>query len=303
MRRLLLFLCVAGLMAAPPQHRRHRLKVPVWVEEESAAIDAGQVTATLAGGEARVSRVLGPRDGLMLLVVSDMVGDMTLADIAKRALNESIRQMPSNVWVGLFRAQDGLRVQIDPTPDKEQVATAIESLPVSGRAGLLESVQPAASVGDAVLFKAAVRTAVLFVTDSDIRNYREDFTNPVINESDHRDMSRRFPDALIRERISKVETALNSLQTPVFIVHLVYRGEGLNEAYQAGLMRLATATGGATTFCRSQSEIPDAIARTLETIITHHSVEVLLPENTPRELGLTLESEGRTLSYRSRFSN
>jgi hypothetical protein len=176
-------------------------------------------------------------------------------------------------------------------------------LPVSGRAGLLESIQPAATLGDAVLAKAAVRVAVLFVTDSDVRNYREDFANPVINESDYRDMSRRFPDALIRERISKLETALMLRQTPVFIVHLAYRGEALNEAYQAGMMRLASATGGTSIFCRSQAEIPEAIARALDRISSHYSIQVALPEDAPEALDISLESPGRSLDYRGRFSN
>jgi hypothetical protein len=239
----------------------------------------------------------------MLLLVTDMVGDMMLAGTAKRALTERIAELPPDVWIGLLRAQDGLRVLVDPTPERTPVTEAIQALPVSGRAGLLETIQPATGLGDAILSKAAVRVAVLYVTDSDVRNYREDFANPVINESDHRDMSRRFPDALIRERISKLETGLISRQTPVFIVHLAYRGERLNEAYQAGLMRLASATGGTSIFCRSQAEIPDAIARALDRISSHYSIEVSLPDGTPQAVDVLLESPGHALNHRSRFSN
>jgi len=307
MRIMFLLLLSASLLAGQPEPRPKRVRVPAWVEadagEASEALGAEAVTASLDGEPAAVDRVLGPRDGLMLLLASDMVGDMTLVDTAKRALAEQIGELPPNVWVGLLRAQDGLKVLVDPTPERGPVTAAIQALPVSGRAGLLESIQPAASLGDAILAKAAVRVAVLFVTDSDVRDYREGFANPVINESDYRDMSRRFPDALIRERISKLETALMLRQTPIFVVHLVYRGEALNEAYQAGLMRLASATGGTSIFCHSQTEIPDAIARALDRIASHYSIEVSLPEDTPEAVDISLESPGRSLNYRGRFSN
>lgn len=279
--------------------------MPAWVAEASpaAGIAPEAVKASLAGASAPVERVLGPEDGLMLLVVSDLVGDLMRARDAKRAVAEKIGGLPPNVWVGLLRAQDGLRVLVDPTPEREPVTEAVQSLPVSGRAGLLSSIQPAATLGDAVLAKAAVRVAVLYITDSDIRDYREDFTNPVINESDHRDMSRRFPDALIRERISKLESVLLSRQTPVFIVHLAYNGAGLNEAYQSGLMRLASATGGTSVFCRSLAEIPQAISRTIDAISSHYSIQVLLPVGAPRSVDISLTSPGRSLNYRSRFAN
>ena len=41
--------------------------------------------------------------------------------------------------------------------------------------------------------KSPVRVSVLYITDGSIYSYREDYTNPVINESDPHDLSRRFP--------------------------------------------------------------------------------------------------------------
>ena len=82
------------------------------------------------------------------------------------------------------------------------------------------------------------------MTDSEVRNYREDFTNPVINSSDSRDLSRRFPEGLIRERISRVTTSLSRFQTPISIVHLRYSRDRLDEAYQNGLLQMAQLTGG-----------------------------------------------------------
>src|SRR5262245_44138684 len=116
-----------------------------------------------------------------------------------------------------MRAQDGLAVIADPSHDRIASAAAIRALPVSGKAGLLDTVETAAGIADAVLAKALVRVAVLYVTDSDVRNYREDFSNPVINSSDSHDLSRRFPEGLVQERITRLEQRLASMQTPLFI--------------------------------------------------------------------------------------
>ena len=40
--------------------------------------------------------------------------------------------------------------------------------------------------------KSPVRVSVLYITDRNIYNYREDYTNPVINGSDPHDLSRVF---------------------------------------------------------------------------------------------------------------
>jgi len=108
--------------------------------------------------------------------------------------------------------------------------------------------------------KSPVRVSVLYITDSNIYNYREDYTNPVINGSDPHDLSRVFPDALIQDKISKLVEEDDSLEAPLFVVHLNYRGDTLNESYQNGLLTLADATGGKGQVCRSVGEIPDAIA-------------------------------------------
>jgi hypothetical protein len=305
MRAIFAFLFTALLFAGPPAARKELLTVPFWVQAENgeaeAALTPKDLRVTVNGVAAAPVRLLGPGDDLMLLVVADMAGDLTLAQEAKSALSERLQQLPPKAAVGLLKAQDGVLVLVDPTADRALVTAAIESLPVSGRAGLLETVQTVARIGDSVLSKAAVRVAVLYVSDSEVTNYREDFSNPVINYSDSGDMSRRFRDGLIRERISKLETALAGVKTPVFILHLAYRNDELNMAYQTGLMRLAATTGGTSFFCRSQTEIPDAMQKIFDTIASHYSVRVRLPASAPSSLEVTLESPGRSLNYRDRF--
>jgi hypothetical protein len=208
-----------------------------------------------------------PGDDLVLLVVTDMAGDVTLAELAKRSLNERIAQLPSNAL-----------------------------------AGLLETVQTAAALGDAILAKAGVRLAVLFITDSDVSNYREDFTNPTVNWTDSGDISRRFRDGLIREKISKLDASLEAVETPVFILHLAYRTDTLNQVYQTGLMTLAASTGGSSYFCRSQTEIPDVMGKAFAAIASQYSLTVPLPRSLPKTVDVTLESSGLSLTWRSRFA-
>jgi hypothetical protein len=202
----------------------------------------------------------------------------------------------------LLRAQDGLEVLLDPTPDRDKFSAALLSAPMTGKAGLLDTVESVAELADAIAKKSSVRIATLYLTDSDVRNYRQDFTNPVINSSDSRDLSRRFPEGLIREKISRVMDKLARSQSPVFIVHLEYARDKLNEAYQSGLTQIATGTGGLASFCRMQAEVPGMVAAAMASVQGMYQVDVALPSGAPKAVTLTLEAGGRPISYRSRFS-
>jgi hypothetical protein len=243
----------------------------------------------------------GPEDDLVLLIALDLAGDLSLADPARRALIEGLRKLPSNAYAGLLRAQDGLRVLADPGPDREPAIAAIESLTVSGRAGLLDTVPTAMRLGDSILRKANVRVALFYLTDSNIANYREDFTNPVVNSSDSRDLSRRFSEGLVKEKISQLQAGLARSQTPLFIVHLDYRNDRLNEAYQTGLLALATATGGTAEFCRTVVDIPAAIEKTLDSIVSHYSIEVELSGKPAKQTAVQLGTQAGGLRHRTRF--
>ncbi|MBI1786459.1 MAG: hypothetical protein HYR60_02770 [Acidobacteria bacterium] len=279
------------------------MKIPAWAGDQTVA--AKDFRASLDGAPLRVLSVRGPKDDLMLLVALDLTGDLALVEPAKEALIAEVEKLPARSYAGLLRAQDGLAVVSDPTADRAATSEGIRSLPVSGKAGLLDTVEGAARIGDAILAKAAVRVALLYVTDSDIHNYREDFTNPVINSSDSHDLSRRFPEGLVQDKITKLEGRLAGMQTPLFIVHLAYRGDRLNEAYQNGLKRLSETTGGSSAFCRSMADIPASIHTVLETIQAHYSVSVELPKKTRRALQIHLSlagGEGNGLHYRPRLT-
>lgn len=307
MRLAAAIMAVPAFLASNAPGQEDTLRIPFWVQSDVMSpglrVAPEEFKVQLGVEPGQVRQVLGPEDGLLILLVADLAGGLTSAQLAKAALKQQVQELPSQVRVALLRAQDGLQVLLDPAPEREPLLAAIDSLPVSGRAGLLETVESAVRLGDAILGKAAVRVAVLYVTDSEISNYREDFTNPTINRSDSGDLSRRFRDGLIRDRIARLDAVLAATQTPVFVVHLHYRTDALNQAYQTGLMTLASTTGGGAWFCRSQPEIGEAIAQAFSAATSQYSLVVELPQPPlPKTLDVVLESPGRTLSWRSRFS-
>jgi hypothetical protein len=94
---------------------------------------------------------------------------------------------------------------------------------------------------------------------------------------------------------------LSKHQTPVFVVHIRYANDRLDEAYQNGLSQVAKLTGGTARFCRSAAEIPDAIAATVQSLAAQYRVHVQLPPKAPKSVTLSISSGDRALDYRSRF--
>jgi hypothetical protein len=284
-----------------PEVRRTRLRVPVWCPAETALTATG-LTAKVDGSDVKVLRVRGPADDLVLLLVLDLTGDLTRIQLAREALLDELKEFPPNGHVALLRTQDGLQVVQDPTNDREALASAMSLITPSGKPGLLEAVQPSLTIADSILDKASVRAAVLFITDSNIYNYREDYTNPVINSSDSRDLSRRFPEGLIRERTAQLSAEAGRSGAPLFIVHLDYRRDRLNEAYQIGLSEVAQSTGGEARFCRSAGEIAPSIAAIVRSIREHYRVDIALPDTSSRSVQVQLGSGGESLQYRQRYT-
>ena len=302
MRALLLTLLLTGLLSAAEARRPPRTSLRVAAPEQDPPLDRAAFKATLDGNPAKVLSVRGPKDDLVLLVVLDLTGDQTLIDTARGALTARLGALAMNHWVALLKSQDVLQVAQDPTPDREKIAAAISEYAATGKAGLLTTIESAAAIGDSLLTRSNVRVAVLYVTDSNIYNYREDFTNPVINSSDSQDLSRRFPDQLIREKMQKLSDSLASSETPLFFVHLNYFSDPINEAYQRGLMQLAEESGGIGAFCRSRGEIPEAVDKIVSAAATHWSVAVELRGAKARTATVDLLNGDRDVPNRARFS-
>lgn len=302
MRRLLAVIAALSLgVPAGAADKMRSVRVTLLPETGAPPIVAGDLAATLDGHPVRVTGSRGPADDLMVLLVLDLTEELGLVELAKEAMLGAIDKLPDNVYVGVLRAQDGLNVLVDPTADREAVKKAITEVPVSGHAGLLDTIETTSRLADSILDHAGVRVALVYVSDSSIYNYRDDYINPVVNASDHSDMSRRFPEGLVREKISKLDAKLAAFQAPLFLVHLDYRSDRMNEAYQTGLIQLASTTGGTSAFCRSRAEVPAAISSTLAKAVSHYSLVVSVPESPARMVQLTLDTGGRQISYRSRF--
>lgn len=304
-----ILLAAAVLTAAPsspqPSHEAF-WSVPLWLEPADAALTASDLAASVNNQPAKIVKLLRPESDLVILMVLDLTGDLALVQPAKESLAAQLDKLPSNTWVGLLNAQGDLAVLADPTGDHTSVATLIRDLPISGKAGLLDTLEPVATLADHLLHKSDVRVAVLYITDSDVTNYREDLTNPVINSSDPHDLSRRFPDALIRERASRLERQLSHTSAPVFILHLQYRPSGLNQSYQNVLGTLAESTAGFAVFCRSVGNIPDETATMFSYIRASNFVKVALPAKSAATLQLKLEWKNDAkpephLAYRARL--
>lgn len=280
--------------------KRETVRVTAWADS-GGPLAASDLQASMNGRPAKVVAARGPGDDLIIMLVLDLTEDLGLVELAKESLAASLAELPAGTHVAVLRAQDGLSVLLDPTADRAAAKKAITELPVSGFSGLLDTVVTSARIADAMLDRANVRVAVVHITDSSIYNYRDDYINPVVNGSDQRDISRRFPEGLIREKISKLESRLASFEAPLFIVHLNYRTDRMNEAYQSGLMQLAAATGTNAVFCRSRAEVPQAVASTLARVASHYSVVLSVPERPEKMLQVQLDNGGRALSYRSRI--
>jgi hypothetical protein len=301
MQRLLIAAALgATLHGAPPETAPSR-RTAAWVAASETGLCAASVKVD--GKPSKVLRCLTPQDGLMLFVVADLTGDLTLINESRDALAAELAKLPPNTWTAALSTLDGLHVLSDPSGESAATVTALRNARTTGAAGLLEAMEPASRLASSILAKSRVRIAILHITDSNIYDYREDYTNPVINYSDSRDLSRRFPDALIRERTSKLASALAAYDAPVFVVHLAYLRDRLNEAYQIGLRQATEATGGTAVFCRSQAEIPSAISGALARILAHHAIDFSVPEGLPRLFSIELAAPDLSPEYRSRFSS
>jgi hypothetical protein len=307
MLRLLLSILGAGLVcysATREQVRpgKRQVRVPVWLQagETSASPD---FQVSVDGRAAKVLSVATPKDDMVLLLVMDLSGDSGDFEIARRALAEALDKLSPNTYVGLLRAQDGLSVLEDPTPDRAAVKSALDAVTVTGQAGLFDTVENVERIADAIAAASPVRIAVLYVSDSDVRNYREDLSNPVVNSSDSHDLSRKFPDVLIREKVSKLEASLLRRQTPLFLVHLRSRSDRLNEAYENGLRRLVEITAGSSVFCRSGAEIPEVISRLIDYICSQYTltVELPVPARPSVQIQVNTKGSGGGIAYRARI--
>jgi hypothetical protein len=299
---LMILLMSALLLVASAQKKKSEnpaskelLKIPVWVEEgEDRFWDKGDprtFKVFIDDKEAPLKSFQGPRNSTILLVVFDTVASLSRVDLARADLIEAIEGLPENYWIGLLRAQDELSVVQEPTPNRESLVKKIQTAPVAGKAGLLDTLEPVSRLAAEILQKAGVRLCVLYVTDSAIGHYRADYLNPVINSSDSGDLSRRFPDRAVQERMSRLAESLGKFTIPVFILHLEYRSDAVNLAYQSGLERIAAGSGGSALFCRTDTDIKPALDKLFARIRSVYFLGIDAPAVKRQQFKIRIEAQ------------
>ncbi len=293
---MIIFLLIAATGAS-------ELRVPLWVADsnggEQTDLKAEQLHAWINGEPAAVKELQSPSEPLILMLVMDTVGDLSRIDAARSAIARHVEAMSPQWRVALLQAQDGLRVVEDPTSDHTKLLASLSALPVSGTPGLLDAVEPAASIAQSVLEQADVRVAVLFVTDGSIRQYRGDYSAAVVNPSDRGDLSRRFRDRVVQERVTSLIAALRTYSAPLFFVHLQERNGDLDIAYQNGIQRFAEETAGEAYFVRAISDVESAIDQAIERIGAHYSVRLNAPSSEGAPLDIRLDAgKAPQLKYR-----
>lgn len=271
------------------------LKIPFWVEKDEGVFwEEGKrqsFKVFLEDKEVAIKSFQNPKSGSILLIVFDTVTDLSRVDEARGALQEALKDLNDLYWIGLLRAQDGLAVLQEPTADHKLLNEKIQAIEVNGKAGLLDTLEPISQLATAILQKAAVRVSVLYVTDSGIGNYRADYLNPVINSSDAGDLSRRFSDRAVQERISRLAESLNGFTVPLFILHLAHRGDTLNLAYQSGLERIAANSGGIAMFCRTSDEIRPSLLSLINRIRSSYVITIEQPNTKRQSLKIRVEAQ------------
>jgi hypothetical protein len=277
---------------APAWGAGRTIKIPAWVSDPSGKLlleaPPTGFEAWLDAEPAPIRNVQTPDGNLVLLLVTDVVGDLIRIEAARKAIVDSFGGFGPKQYTALLQAQDGLQVVQDPTTDREAFSEKLLSLPVSGLPGLLESLPDAVAIGDSMLAASQVRVAILYVTDGSIYEYRGDYTNPVINPSDHSDLSRRFRDRLVQERIQRTLDSLAKAWTPVFFLHLENRQDDLNVVYQNGLSQFASTTGGQALFCNSVAQIPAFLNQLVERISGLYTLTIETPAALTGRLGLRI---------------
>lgn len=287
---------------APPTNRtaktdapKEQLRIPVWVESDDADYwlegQRQNFKVFIEDREVAIRGFQHPRSGTIILIVFDTVDELALVDQARNALQDASRGLSAQYWLGLLRAQNGLSVLQEPTADRAQLAARIKAIEIGGKAGLLDTLEPVAQLATAMLDKASVRLSVLYITDSAIQDYRADYLNPVINSSDSGDLSRRFSDRAVQEKLSRLAEALAGFTVPLYVLHLERRSDPLNLAYQSGLERIAADSGGLAVFCRTVDEIRPSLASIIKRIQSGYVLTTDLPATRRASVRLRVEAQ------------
>jgi hypothetical protein len=244
-------------------------KIPVWVKQGSQFVPGlGKDSFQLILGKKNLKnfQLQSPNSPTLLFIAFDTVGDVAPLMQVRDTLGRELAQLPSNFRIGLLSAHENFGVIQDPTVDRGLLRQKINEMALVGKAGLLNTIQPLMEFSSQLLRRTNVRVAILLITDSDIGNYRTNYLNPVVNYSDTRDLSRRFPGRALQEKIARITSSLSAYPVPCLIVHIDPGADPMNKIYQDGLRQLSETLGGQLFLSKTASDIPIMLRESLEWI-------------------------------------
>ena len=288
-----------------------RLRVPLWILNRSTPIhpqiDRGSLSLLFDSKKINITKQAKPGTPTLVFIALDLVGSPTISKTTKLALSYQIQQMGPEYWVCLISAQESITVIQSPTNDKQLLQDKIYETNQIGKAGLLESIQALMDLSSSVLNQTDIRVLVLLVTDSDAKNYRNDYENPTVNDSDDQDLSRRFVGRKLQEDISRLSEVILTFAVPLVVVHVGPEDDDLNLIYRRGLIQLAKTVGGHVLTSKSVGDIPHTFQEAFNWINNSFVIDCVVPRREKRgpfSIKIKLESSVQSkvnLSYPTRL--
>ncbi|MFN8006645.1 MAG: hypothetical protein U0V70_06440 [Terriglobia bacterium] len=238
-------------------------RLPVWIQTSGTTpprmASLNEFKILQGKSPVEVTSLATPAAPTQLFIAFDTVGDVANITEARNALIREIGALGKQYRVGILSANEQVTVIQEPTASRELLAQKINGMSQIGKAGLLDNLIPVADLATAVLLHTKVRVAVIFITDSDIANYKTDYTNAPVNASDSRDLSRRFAGRALQEKITRMSKGIARFQVPIFVVHITPGEDTLNRNYQNGLKQLAEIGGGRCFLSKSIGDVSSTI--------------------------------------------
>ena len=123
---------------------------------------------------------------------------------------------------------------------------------------------------------------MLLVTDSDAKNYRDDYENPTVNESDNQDLSRRFVGRKLQEDIGRLSEIILTFTVPLVLVHVGPEDDDLNLIYRRGLSQLTKTVGGRILTSKSLGDIPQTLQEAFDWVNNSFVIDFMVPKEEKR---------------------
>ena len=190
--------------------------------------------------------------------------------------------MRPEYWVCLISAQESITVIQPPTNNKQLLQDNLNNTNQIGKAGLLESFQALMDLSSSVLNQSNIRVIVLLVTDSDAKNYRDDYENPTVNERDNQDVSRRFVGRKLQEDIGRLSEIILTFTVPLVLVHVGPEDDDLNLIYRRGLSQLTKTVGGRILTSKSLGDIPQTLQEAFDWVNNSFVIDFMVPKEEKR---------------------